>query len=312
MSTYLFDINFLGFRKYATPISTVLLVLTLILFSFRGFNYGIDFTGGIVVEAQFRNPEKKAGEDEMRDLRMVMFDHGYAFATLQNIGDNAFMVRMQGKTQDSKEDVAKLKLALLSYDEDLDFLKVDFVGPKVSKTLFIDGMIALVFAMLAILAYVALRFDWKFSLAAIAALIHDVIVVLGFYLISGLDFDLTSVAAVLTVIGYSINDTVVIFDRIRENMRKNRKASLAEIINQSLNEMFFRTLLTSVTTLMACVSLGALGGLALMGFSLAIGLGIIFGTYSSICIATPIYYYICCKLPGQSGQSGQQQQQAQA
>jgi preprotein translocase subunit SecF len=310
MSTNLFDINFLTFRKYAFTISAVLLVLTLILFFFRGFNYGIDFTGGIVVEAKFRNPEKKAGEDEMRELRSAMFDHGFAFATLQNIGDNAFMVRMQGKAQDSKEDVTKLKMALLSYDEDLDFLRVDFVGPKVSKTLFIDGMIALVFAMLAIMVYVALRFNWKFSLAAIIALIHDVIVVLGFYLISGLDFDLTSVAAVLTVIGYSINDTVVIFDRIRETMRKSRKVPLVEVINLSINETFFRTMLTSATTLMACVSLGALGGLALMGFSLAIGLGILIGTYSSLCIATPIFYYVCCKFSGQSDQ--QQQQQAKA
>jgi preprotein translocase subunit SecF len=309
MSKPKYDFNFLGFRNVAFIVSAAILLLTLALYVFKGFNFGIDFTGGIVVEARFLDKEKKAAENEIRELRYAVTDAGYDLPTVQSMGENSFMVRVQGRAEEQKEDVANLKKAILNYEKNLEFLRIDFVGPKVSENLFMDGMIALILSMLAIMAYIGLRFNWQFSIAAVAAIVHDIVVIIGFYLITGFEFDLTAVAAILTVIGYSINDTVVIFDRIRENLRKHSKMDLSRLINLSINETLSRTMLTSLTTLMACFALILLGGQVLIAFSLAVSLGIIFGTYSSMYVATPIFLHVCCQFSDKST-GGQQQAQA--
>ncbi len=278
-------IDFIGKRSIAFAFSIVITLIICALFFFKGLNLGIDFTGGIIFEI------KTSEEITLKDLRDLLSDTNYKGATLQNLGQaDTILIRIQPKDNaDQKQEVERLKDLLNSYfDHQVEFRKVDYVGPKVGKDLVFKGISATVLALLCMMAYIWFRFNWQYGIGAILALLHDAFFTLGFYIVSGTEFDLSSIAAILTVIGYSINDSVVIFDRIRENLRKYKFKSIAELINLSINETLSRTIMTVLTTLVVCIALVVFGGEVIYGFSMAMLIGIAFGTYSSVYIAAPI------------------------
>lgn len=277
-------LNFLGLRSYAYFLSVTITVLTVLLLFYKGLNLGIDFSGGLVVEL------KTSAAKEVERFRNTLTTHGYHGAIIQNYGDDEIMIRLQPKTDVNQvQEVSDLKEIILgNIDAEAEVRKVDFVGPKVGNELVFSGLLALVVALISMLCYIWFRFDWQFGTGAIISLLHDAIATLGFYIVSGYEFDLSSIAAILLIIGYSINDTVVIYDRIRENLRKYKTKTLQEIINLSVNETLSRTVMTVATTLLVCLSLVLVGGEANKGFSMAMFFGIAFGTYSSIFVAAPI------------------------
>lgn len=278
------NLNFLGLRKCAYFLSITITVLTIFLLFYKGLNLGIDFSGGLVIEL------KTTAANEVQTFRNKLSTHGYHGAIIQNYGNDEIMIRLQPKTDISQaQEVNDIKEIITEYiDPHVEVRKVDFVGPKVGKELVFSGFIALAVALVSMLGYIWFRFDWQFGTGAIISLLHDAIATLGFYLVSGYEFDLSSIAAILLIIGYSINDTVVIYDRIRENLRKYKTKTLQELINLSVNETLSRTVMTVATTLLVCLSLVLVGGEANKGFSMAMFFGIAFGTYSSIFVAAPI------------------------
>jgi len=281
-------IDFIGKKSVAFVLSIILIVGSFGLLLTKGLNFGIDFTGGIVIEIRSEQ------EIQISTLRPVLANAGLGEIALQNIGsENDIMIRVQGDGGDKAETVAKIKTILeKNLSDKLDYRKVDYVGPQIGEELIETGLIALFLAFLAIMIYIWMRFEWQFSISAILALIHDVIVTLGLYSFMGLEFNLTSIAAILIIIGYSINDSVVIFDRIRENLRKFKKTALPEILNNSINDNLTRTILTSGTTIASLIALVTLGGDVIHGFSIAVLFGIVVGTYSSMYIASPLLVYM--------------------
>jgi preprotein translocase SecF subunit len=254
----------------------------------RGLNLGLDFTGGIIIEV------KSEQKIDLGTLRDYLHEEGYSGATLQNFGDESVvLIRIQPKQEGSyNKEVEVLKGFLSSHlGSDIEFRKVDYVGPKVGKELVMNGVYATLLALLMMMLYIWLRFDWQFGVGAVIALLHDMLFTLGFYSLTRIEFDLTSIVAILTVIGYSINDSVVIFDRIRENIRKYKQMPISELINVSINETLSRTVMTVLVTLIACLALVIFGGEVIFGFSIAMLVGIAFGTYSSIYISAPILIY---------------------
>lgn len=279
------DFDFIGKSTIAFILSVLLIVGSVGLLFTKGLNFGIDFTGGIVIE--FRHSE----EVELSALRPVLPSDEFGEITLQHLEKNEdVMLRLQA--QEGVERAVTIERAKERLNEvlgaELDFRKVDYVGPQVGRELISNGALSLLFAFAAIMAYIWMRFEWQFSVGAIVALIHDVVIILGVYSALQLEFNLTSVAAVLIIIGYSINDSVVIYDRIRDNLRKYKKKPLAEVLNMSVNANLARTLLTSGTTLLSVMALVILGGDVLYGFSVAVLCGIVVGTYSSIYIASSL------------------------
>ena len=277
------EIDFLGLRKIAMIISACLMLISIASLTINKLNVGIDFTGGSVIEVGY---DKSV---DLEPIRQALSDKGYGGAIVQHFGSaREVLIRLSPQDGQNKAELSTNIIALLKQqsDEKLDVRRVDFVGPQVGEELREDGGLAVVYALIAILIYVSLRFEYRFSFGAVAALVHDVIITLGVFSILQLDFDLSVLAAILAVIGYSLNDTIVVFDRIRENFRKIRKRTALEITNTSINQTISRTLMTSVTTLLVLLSLYVFGGEVIESFALALIIGVIVGTYSSIYVAS--------------------------
>jgi preprotein translocase subunit SecF len=275
--------DFMGRRRLAVGFSVVLIVLSLASIIFRGLNFGIDFTGGVMLELGYGTPA------DLEQIRETLAEEGYPGAEVQNFGSpTEVLIRLPPIEQnESLEGVGdRIERRLRLVDSSATLRRTDTVGREVGEDLTEQGGLAMLFALILIFGYVMLRFRWKFAAGAIAALVHDVIVTVGFFSILGLGFDLSVLAAVLAVIGYSLNDTIVVFDRIRENFRIIRRGTPVEIINSSINQTLARTLITAFTTLLVLLALFFLGGEAVSGFSIALIVGIVIGTYSSIYVAS--------------------------
>jgi preprotein translocase subunit SecF len=276
------SIDFLGKRKPAMVLSIVLILISIVSMAMRGFNFGIDFTGGTIIEVGYT---KNA---ELDQIRSVLAEQGFGDAIVQHFGAATdVMIRIAPREGVSSAELSdRIFAQLREQDASAEIRRVEFVGPQVGEELTNDGGLAMIYALIGILIYVALRFEYRFAVGSVAALVHDVIITLGVFSILQLDFDLTVLAAVLAVIGYSLNDTIVVFDRIRENFRKMRKGSSEEVVNTSLNQTLSRTLMTSFTTILVLLALFFVGGEAIHGFATALLLGIFVGTYSSIYVAS--------------------------
>ena len=281
------DIKFMKIKKFTLFISSILFLLSLSSVFFKGLNLGIDFTGGSLIEVRFKESVN------LNNLRVKMNKLDLAEIQLQTKGnENDIVIRVQEKNSNNKqtETIQIVKNSL--NNESVEYRRTEFVGPKVGGELVNAGIIAVIFSLIGILIYIWLRFQWNFAIGAILALIHDVILTLGFFSVLQLEFNLATVAAVLTIAGYSINDTVVIYDRIRESMRKYKQITFDEVINLSLNGTLSRTLMTSLTTLLALIALFTFGGIVISSFIIALIWGVLIGTYSSIYVASPILTYL--------------------
>ena len=276
------SINFMAGRRVAVAISAAAILISLGSIGVRGLNLGIDFTGGLLVEAGY------SGTANLAEIRSALADEGYATPLVQNFGTASdVLIRLPPQEeQDGGEIRDRLLRVLAAGDASVELRRVEFVDGQVGDDLTEQGGLAMLIALILIFIYVMLRFRWKFAAGTITALVHDVIIVVGFFSIFGFGFDLTVLAAVLATIGYSLNDTIVVFDRIRENFRLMRRGSAEEIINNSINQMLGRTIITSMTTLLVLASLYFLGGESVSGFALALIVGVLVGTYSSIYIAS--------------------------
>ncbi len=279
------EIDFLGKRKIALIISSVLIVASIITLAINGLKLGIDFTGGTLVEVGYKQTA------DLNALRNDLSTAGFADATVQNFGsskDVLIRIKPQDGLSNAMLSEKVITAANQQANEPVDKRRVEFVGPQVGDELAEDGGLAMLYSMFGILIYVAWRFEYKFSLGSVAALFHDVIITLGVFSLLQMEFDLTVLAAVLAVIGYSLNDTIVVYDRIRENFRTLRKDNSENIMNISLNQTLSRTLMTSLTTAVVLVALALLGGEIIHNFSIALLIGVAIGTYSSIYVASPI------------------------
>lgn len=275
-------IDFMGPRKLTYALSALLIVFSVASMAIRGFNYGIDFSGGILME--LRSENKIDVENLRKQLSVVNLDE----INLQSIGEtgNEVVLRAQAKSLDEKQQMAVVNQIKSALGSDYEYRRVELVGPQVGDELKKAGVIASVIAVLAISAYIWFRFEWQFALGAMIGLVHDLIITVGLLSFFNFDFSLTTVAAILTLAGYSVNDTVVTYDRIRENLRKFKKMPQFDLLNKSINDIFSRTILTGLTTLLAAMALFVWGGDTLRSFSFTILWGVIVGTYSSIYIST--------------------------
>ena len=278
------NINFVSQFKKANIISIILFILSMLLVFFKGLNYGIDFKGGTLIELR---TEKSIKASSIRDTLSSM---NLGDVNVKKFGkDGDYLIKVEQKESNNNELIPEIKKKLIdNLNAEIDFRRVENVGPKVSAELLESSIIAISLALAAMLFYIWIRFEWQFSVGSIIALFHDVVITLGIFSLLSLEINLSIIAAVLTIVGYSMNDTVVIYDRIRENLFKYTKISISDIANLSINETLARTIITSVTTLLALVSIYTLGGEILRGFSFAMILGVIIGTYSSIFVASPI------------------------
>jgi len=282
------DIKFSYFYKKLNILSSIFIIFSILVLLFKGLNLGVDFKGGTLIELRTENPNINIAEIRQSFLKMNLGD-----ITVKKFGkENDYLVKIE-ITKSDDENFIKSINDKLSKDlgSVVNFRRVENVGPKVSNELLRAGLLAISLSLAAMLFYIWIRFEWQFSLGAIIALIHDVIITVGIFSFLAYEVNLSIVAAVLTIVGYSMNDTVVIFDRIRENLKKYSKISITEISDLSTNQTLSRTLITSVTTLLALFSIYIFGGAILKGFSFAMIIGVIVGTYSSIFVATPILNY---------------------
>lgn len=286
-------VRFLHFKKAALIFSLISCIASVGLFSIKGLNYGIDFRGGILLE--IRTPEPA----NMRMIRDTISGLNLGHFELQEFGQNTDILirieRQPGAAPEQQKAVDAVKQALGSA---VDYRRTEFVGPTVSGELIEAGITAVLLALAAMLMYIWFRFEWQFGVGAVVALLHDVLLTIGIFALLGLEFNLSTVAAILTIAGYSINDTVVVYDRVRENLRKYKQMPLVELLNLSINGTLSRTLLTSFTTLLALFALYFFGGEVLAGFSFAMIWGVLVGTYSSIFIAVPLLVYMNLRRTG--------------
>ena len=274
--------NFSSKFKPANILSIILFVLSVIFIAFKGLNYGIDFKGGTLIELRSTNTDVSSIRNSLNEMNLGDVN----VKKFGKEGDFLIKVEEQG---DNNNLIPKIKQKLSdSLNSEINFRRVENVGPKVSAELLQSGIIAITLSLAAMLFYIWVRFEWQFSVGAIVALFHDVVITLGVFSLLSLEINLSIIAAVLTIVGYSMNDTVVIYDRVRENLGKYHKLEIANIANLAINETFARTIITSVTTLLALFSIFILGGEILRGFSFAMILGVFIGTYSSIFVASPI------------------------
>lgn len=283
-------IDFMGKKKYGFALSFLIIASTIFLLFSKGLNFGIDFTGGILVEARFEKTPN------LQSLRESFKEENIGDVSLQNLGDeNTLLIRV-GQAEDNESErqravtVIKNTIDKGNYGN-IDYRKVDYVGPKVGQELIYSGGMAILMSFVAIMIYVAFRFEWQYGVGAILALVHDAIATIGFYSLTGLEFNLSSIAAILTIIGYSINDSVVVYDRVRENMRRFKKMEISELLNLSLNETLARTFMTSSTTIVAILALTLVGGDVIKSFSTASLFGICVGTFSSVYVSVPVLVY---------------------
>ena len=277
--------NFSSKFKHANIFSVILFLISIILIAFKGLNYGIDFKGGTLIELRSNNTEASSIRDVLKNMNL-------GDVNVKKFGkEGDFLIKVEQKGDNNKL-IPEIKKNLSdSLNSDVNFRRVENVGPKVSAELLQSGIIAISLSLAAMLFYIWVRFEWQFSIGSIIALFHDVIITLGIFSLLSLEINLSIIAAVLTIVGYSMNDTVVIYDRIRENLGKFHKLNISDIANLSINETLARTIITSVTTLLALFSIFILGGEILRGFSFAMILGVLIGTYSSIFVASPILKY---------------------
>lgn len=295
------NVDFIGFRKIAYIVSLFIVVGSLAMLFVRGLNLGIDFTGGTLIEIRVdKAPNLQALRSDLNNL-------GLGGISIQEFGEPLDLLIRMGQ-QDGGEDAQKqaidaVKTQLSKSFDEIDYRRVEYVGPQVGDELQKAGLLAFGFSMLGILLYVWFRFEWQFGVAAIMALLHDTIGVLGFFALTQESFDLATLAAVLLVAGYSINDTVVVFDRIRENLRKYKKKLLPELFNLSVNQMLSRSIMTSVTTLLALIALYVFGGEVIRGFVEALIFGVALGTYSSVYVAAPLLMLFRIRDDEDKGQS---------
>ncbi len=282
------NINFVSGFKKANIISTIIFILSVVFIIFKGLNYGIDFKGGTLIELRTEN---KVNASSIRESLNLM---NLGDVNVKKFGkDGDYLIKVEQKNTNDNELISKIKKKLAeNLGEKVNFRRVENVGPKVSSELLESSIIAISLALAAMLFYIWVRFEWQFSIGSIIALFHDVVITLGIFSLLSLEINLSIIAAVLTIVGYSMNDTVVIYDRIRENLFKYSRISISEVANLSINETLSRTIITSVTTLLALVSIYALGGEILRGFSFAMILGVLIGTYSSIFVASPILKFL--------------------
>ena len=283
------NIQFNKFYKIFNVLSLILIIISFFLLVFKGLNYGVDFKGGTLIE--LRTSQENSNISKIRDSFNQM---NLGDVTVKQFGNKKdFIIKFEKRSSNDPNFIKNIKNKLSSsIGNDFDFRRVENVGPKVSSELLKSGIIAICLSLAAMLIYIWIRFEWQFSLGAIAAIFHDVIITLGIFSLFSLEINLSIVAAVLTIVGYSMNDTVVIFDRVRENLRKFADIKIFELTNISINETLSRTIITSITTLLALFSIYLFGGAILKGFSLAMILGVFFGTYSSIYIANHILVYL--------------------
>ena len=295
MSKKIPNIDFIGKKNYALTFSGILTILSVLLLIFKGLNLSIDFKGGTIIEFW---TTKDSVEDSLKDVFVNEYTDFEVHKT--KLDDSYLCCNYSLKIGASGSDaVDKVAGAIKNAFPDAEFIKIDYIGPKVGAEFAIDGAKAVVFSLLAMMAYVWFRFDLKFGFGVMLALLHDVLITLGFFSLSGFQFDLTSIAVVLTVVGYSINDSIVIYDRIRENLQtgvdKIKRSDFGVLINRSVNETLSRTIMTSLTTLVVCIALLIFGGEALRGFSAGLSFGIAFGTYSSIYVSAPVLIFLSRK-----------------
>jgi preprotein translocase subunit SecF len=291
------SIPFLRYRNWAYAISGVLMALSVVLLPTKGLNFGIDFQGGTLIEV--RMPGEAA---DLAGMRTILGGLGLGEVALQEFGvPTDVLIRLERQEGDEDTQLAAvdlMKSALAeSSGEDLSYRRVEFVGPKGSGELLWAGTQAVLYALIAVLVYIWFRFDWQFGIGAVVALVHDVLLTLGVFSLLGLEFNLATVAAILTIVGYSLNDTVVVYDRVRENMRRYKALPMPALLNQSLNETLARTLMTSLTTLIALIALFVFGGPVIRDFTFAMIWGVVVGTYSSIFIATPLLLQLHVRRP---------------
>ncbi len=280
----MYTIQFNKYYKKFGIFSTILIILSLVMLFVKGLNYGVDFKGGTLIEIRLDNSDHSISK-----VRDVFSNSNLPNLTVKNFGnDKDYLIKFQKQNLENPEFINNLKNDVSKSFPDINFRRVENVGPKVSSELLKSGVIAISLSLAAMLFYIWIRFEWQFSLAAILALFHDIILTLGIFSILSLEINLSIVAAVLTIVGYSMNDTVVIFDRVRDNLKKYIDLHIFDLTNKSINQTLSRTILTSFTTLLALLSIFFLGGEILKGFSFAMILGVIVGTYSSIFIANPL------------------------
>ena len=278
------NINFVSKFKKANIFSLIIFILSVIFISFKGLNYGIDFKGGTLIELR---TDTSINAPAIRDSLKSMNLGDINVKKFGKEGD--YLIKVEQKNSNNSNLIPEIKKTLAdNLNADVDFRRVENVGPKVSSELLESSIIAITLALAAMLFYIWIRFEWQFSIGSIIALFHDVTITLGIFSVLSLEINLSIIAAVLTIVGYSMNDTVVIYDRIRENLLKYTKISISDISNLSINETLSRTIITSVTTLLALISIYILGGEILRGFSFAMILGVIIGTYSSMFVASPV------------------------
>jgi len=274
-------INFMRLRMPALGFSGVLVAVSIALFTLVGLNLGIDFRGGILIEAR-----NSAGAADIGSIRSDLNRLGLGDISIQGFGSETdVLVRVQRQEGDESAQIAAIKAITDALGEDYDIRRTEFVGPTVGAELAEKGVLAVICALLAIMVYIWFRFEWQFSIAAILALAHDVLSTIGLFALTSFEFNLATVAAILTIAGYSINDTVVVFDRVRENLRRYKSYEQPAILNRSLNETLSRTVMTSVTTLLALFAIVLFGGAVLRDFALAMMWGVVIGTYSSVFVA---------------------------
>ena len=282
-------VDFLGWRKVSITISIVLMIASIFLITTRGLNYALDFTGGVLVEAAYEQPV------EVAQVREALAKGGFENALVQTLGGTREVsIRLQASSDAKKLDqvAAKVLEALKAARPDVTMKRSEAVGPQVGEELKSDGMIAVVFVIIGIMIYIGIRFEKRFAIAAIASEFHDTILTVGFFALTQREFDLTVLASVLAVVGYSINDKVVVFDRVRELFRTARKADSYEVLNRAINQTLSRTIMTSLTTALSMFALYFFGGPAVHGFALTMLIGIVIGTLSSIFFANPILYWL--------------------
>jgi len=297
------DVNvpFLKFRKIFYIVSLVMVLASVGMFVTKGLNFGIDFRGGILVEIKTNGPA------DINALRGNLGSLGLGDVSIQEFGEpDDVLIQLQRQDGDEEAQMAALATVTKALGDDVTIRRSELVGPKVGSELKEAGFYSVVISLFLIMVYIWVRFEWQFAIASVAALLHDVMITVGFFVITGVQFDLATLAAVLTVAGYSINDTVVVFDRIREYLRKFRKMEIPDLLDLSINSTLARTTMTSFTTLLALIALFVFGGEAIRGFTMALIFGIVIGTYSSICVASPLLIVLRLKRKIPEADEGQE------
>jgi preprotein translocase subunit SecF len=292
-------IQFMRYEYWAYAFSAALILLSLILVPLKGLNFGIDFRGGILVEVRMPGAAADLGA-----MRATLGGLGLGEVALQEFGQPSDVLirvqRQEGGEEAQQAAVSAVRAALAErFGEDISYRRVEFVGPKVSSELFWAGTQALVYSLIAILAYIWFRFEWQYGIGAVVALVHDTVTTVGLFALLGLEFNLASVAALLTIVGYSLNDTVVIYDRVRENLRKFKSMPMPALLDRSVNETLARTVMTSGTTLLALLALAIFGGPVIRGFVIAMIWGVLIGTYSTVYVATPMLVHFNLRRAGE-------------